>query len=202
MISNSLLAAVLSGQQDDASRRELQALDPAELQELCELVAAFGGLSELTEPVAPPSGLRARLMASLAGSGRYAALREPLCALFDLGPEQGDRILADAAAQEGWGPWFPGVQARPAAGGPATQGLNTGLVKVGPGVSFPRHEHHDPERFLILSGTCDDSSGRVFTAGNVVEHAAGTAHAFVVHADEPLVFAVVAGRVSFPEVGA
>ena len=73
-----------------------------------------------------------------------------------------------------------------------------GFVRVEPGTTFPRHKHLGLEHVLVLAGGFRDEDGSDVFAGDDSYKPEGSAHAFVAHAGEPLLYlAVIRGKVDF-----
>lgn len=171
----------------------------AELADDAELRAAVAGaraamvaLAEALPPVPPAPALRARVLASVEAAA-WERQAERVAALFDLPVRAVIDTFRSACAPSGWvdGP-VPGVRLFHLAGGPATAGADVGLVRVAPGVAFPRHRHLGEERLVVLSGALLDSAGAVQAPGTSVCNPPGSEHAFVADPDaDEAVFAVV-----------
>jgi quercetin dioxygenase-like cupin family protein len=125
---------------------------------------------------APPSEVRARLLASVAGPGRFAALAAALGRVTDLA---GDAVAALLAKVDDAAAWsdapFPGVRYFHFTPGPGAAVVEAGFVRLAPGARFPHHKHLGREVTFILDGVLEDR-GRTYGPGSVVESAAGTEH--------------------------
>lgn len=56
-------------------------------------------------------------------------------------------------------------------------GAMTVLIRMAPGVGYPRHRHLGPEDVLVLAGGYVDDDGRRADAGDCLRYEAGSAHA-------------------------
>jgi quercetin dioxygenase-like cupin family protein len=127
-------------------------------------------------PLAPPSGLRGRILSDLEGIARFDLVTEALRRFVDLGADPVDALLCkleDAATA--WTEGLPGIRYFHFAPGPGAAGAEAGFVRLEPGATFPSHRHLGPERTFVLDGVMQDR-GRVYGPGSVIESAAGTAH--------------------------
>jgi putative transcriptional regulator len=154
------------------------------------------------EPVTPPNGLRARLLATISGpSGpeRLAPFVDRVAALFDITREQSRSVLALFDAEQGWTPMYPGAAFREVQGGAALGGATAGLVRVAAGLSFPRHAHIGEERVFVVQGAFVDDAGERVAAGQLANMADGSEHGFTVISEQELLYAVVVGEVEFED---
>jgi hypothetical protein len=139
-------------------------------------------LAAAVEPEPPAAAARQRLLdQASAGAERWAPFVERLARFFDLGSERIREIVAkigDAASWEA-GP-MPGIELVHFAGGPQVAAADNGLVRMAPGLAFPRHRHLGTERILILEGGYTDDAGRVWRAGDVHVSGSDVQHAYVV----------------------
>jgi anti-sigma factor ChrR (cupin superfamily) len=122
---------------------------------------------------------------------RYAPFFDRLARLWDLDEPAVVRVLERSRDARAWrrGP-LPGVRWISVRGGPKTAGLSVYLARFAPGLRFPRHRHPGPETVLVLEGGYSDSSGRVVSAGDIQEMAAGSEHALSVDGDATCIVAV------------
>ncbi|MCB9765043.1 MAG: cupin domain-containing protein [Alphaproteobacteria bacterium] len=167
-------------------------IDPSAPVDAAEADALAAPL--LGPPVDLPEALFSRLSASLEAAGPLAPFLDRVSALFALDPEATRALLRVPPGEPDWPPMFPGIRARRVPSPAGTQGA---LVWVAPGLVFPTHRHQGPERLLFLRGACADDAGRRYRAGDRCDSAPGTAHAFTVDLDQPLLFAVLARGVVF-----
>ena len=185
----------------DVPEFALEALEdaPEELREALALVETAAETTPL------PVGLRARLLASSSSSReRFAPFERRLSELFDLGAERIRELLTEIADPATWtaGP-LPGSSLFHLEGGPRVATADAGFVRLPAGMPFPHHEHLGDERVLLLEGSYTDSEGRHYRPGDIHEMPAGSAHAFTVDEDSPLLLAtVVVTGIEIPGLGA
>ena len=166
-----------AGDRGDLLERDLLVLDP-----------------EAQTPLPRPE-LRAALLASIAGESKLAGFGARFAAFFDLALERTQELLRAAAG--GAADWesmrrVAGVELLHFPGGARVASRDCGLVRIAPGVRFPKHVHQGDEWSLVLSGSAEEEeTGAVWAAGDVVYRPAGSAHAFRVTSREPFVFGVV-----------
>ena len=86
------------------------------------------------------------------------------------------------------------------AGGPRTHGAEAKLVCFAAGMRFPKHRHVGHEAVLLLDGSYTESTGRVYSAGDLHEMATGTEHSFVIAKNEPCVAASLQAGLEFTGV--
>jgi len=127
---------------------------------------------------------------------RYAPFYARAAELFDLTEEA---VIQELGRLQNSGVWnfagLPGISHVSVPGGPRVQSAETLLVRLKPGVYFPRHQHTGVERVLVLEGSYQDSHGVVHRPGELREWASGTDHSFKIRGGEPCIFAsVVFGR--------
>lgn len=146
-------------------------------------------LARLLAPTAPVIKRRSRLLDAVAPG--WFALVDAFARQVDLPAEQARGLLEQAERFTAWvaGP-LPGVSVMHLPHGPAHDGADVGLVRLGAGVLFPPHAHLGPERVLVLDGSYTDDQGRVFGPGDHDDRGVGDRHHFVAGADG-VVFVVV-----------
>jgi hypothetical protein len=175
---------------DDLLELAREALGAASDEEIRQAADALGLLAIAVRPDAPSSEARQRLLAAAsAGAERWAPFVDRLARWFDLGAERIREIVAgiDSAASWEAGP-MPGIELVHFAGGPRVAAADNGLVRMAPGLPFPRHRHLGTERILVLAGSYTDDSGRVYgpgdehVSGSDVEHAYTVGEAGVIYA--------------------
>ncbi len=155
---------------------------------------ALGALPFSLASVAPAEASYGRLLLAFQKEQREAGLTDPglparLAQLFDISMERAREALARAADPAAWG--VPGMAFLPLQGGPAVAGAYTGLVRLSPGLRFPRHRHVGQERTLLLQGSYRDQDGLVLHPGDGRVLPAGSEHDFRVLPGDECIFATV-----------
>jgi predicted ChrR family anti-sigma factor len=163
----------------------------AEAPELAKLPLEV--VAELARDVAPPPGVREKLLDEVAALPlRYAPFFERLGALWDLSEEQVRAELERSKEREEWRfAALPGIRLFDVQGGERTKNAQARLVRFSPGFRFPVHRHTGHEQVLILEGSYTDSSGSVYRSGDLHVMTEDTEHGFVVDENEPCIAAVV-----------
>jgi hypothetical protein len=169
-----------------ALRREIDATAAA----LTQAVAAS------LPPVDPPPELRQRILASLDGPERFRGFFPELCRILALPVEAVRAVLGRIDDPAGWTAIRPGIARLKFAAGTALAGAEATLLRLGPGVVFPRHEHVGAEMALVLEGAGHDE-GHVYAPGQLIAHAPGTTHEFTAGELRDLVLVVVHHGVKF-----
>jgi hypothetical protein len=176
-----------SSRDADAFLRDLEALECDPESSALE-VAEHGILqfAEALEPVAPPSGARGALLASITTQGRFARFAEQTAKMLDLGLDQAKALLDRLHDLSLFESELPGIQFYWCEGGPAVANAVRGFVRVAAGTNFPEHEHIGDEIVLVLQGTfVDTTRGLTFHAGDSDIMRAGTSHSYYVPAGGP-----------------
>lgn len=144
--------------------------------ELAELIAA-----ELS-PVNPPPALRARVVSSIATTGRFAAFSTQIAEALDLPLDEALEALnqLSSASIDSWRPAvIPNVFLRDVVGGPRVQSAITGFLRISAGAGIPTHRHMGKETMVVLQGTYkDETDGTEVKAGEVVRSESGSEHSF------------------------
>jgi putative transcriptional regulator len=200
-----LLPEYALGMLGAAETRAVEAAVAADASLAAELAAWRETASQLALAL-PPLPVTERSWADLearlaARPGRFAAFVARVARALEVGEDVARRLLdgIDVAAS-----WVAGpspssrlYHVEPGPGILAVGGI-AGFVKVDPGARFPRHKHLGAEHVLVLQGGFTDDDGRDYVAGDDSHLGAGTAHDFVAHAGEPLVYlAVIRGQIDF-----
>lgn len=169
-------------------------------EEEAELLQSLAFTATLATPVAPPPGLKDRVLAA-ADQPRYAFL-DRVAKLIDLTLDQ-TRIMLDRIQDLSlWEDNGPGTLLLHVPGGPACAGAVVGFVRVEPDTRFPRHIHLGEETVLVLQGGLRTDSGLVCRAGDLAVQDAGSDHEFTSLPGEPLLYLVrVNEGVDFSPVG-
>lgn len=153
-------------------------------------------LGKALEPVAPPAGARARLMAAIEGPARYLPFCDELSSLFDLTEATMRELLARIDVSSTWKRGVAPVEGyhnfRP---GPGLAPLHGGFVRLLGGAGFPLHRHRDRELTFVLSGHIYDDAGKHFEPGNVIDMPPGSIHTLSVTDDAPALLAVLSGAI-------
>jgi anti-sigma factor ChrR (cupin superfamily) len=83
----------------------------------------------------------------------------------------------------------------PIAGGPDSDFVFSGFLRVEAGTTFPPHEHLGEEITFVLQGAFEESvSGEVFTPGRPSIMPSGSRHTFRVLADGPHLIGLITVR--------
>ncbi len=92
-------------------------------------------------------------------------------------------------------PWrqsvMPTMQLFDIEGGPKVSNAIVGFVKIEKGAGFPNHKHIGKEKMYILQGNLHDEDGSVYGPGDLIEHVAGSDHAFLAGGNVPLIYLTV-----------
>jgi putative transcriptional regulator len=160
------------------------------VQELIEDLATI----TTQQTVAPPPALRERILAATGEpeGAPFAGFARRLGRMFDLEPAQAEKILVDAHGDTAWELWGPFSYFHFAPGKSLQSGAEAGIVRLEPGVRFPRHRHRGDEYALVLRGILrEDLSGRESLPGDVLHMAEGTRHTVTCTSTGRCVFAVL-----------
>jgi putative transcriptional regulator len=198
---NDRISELLLGDVSDGEREQLEAhvagcADCS--RELMQAADAFAALALALPAEAPPSELRARVLAD-ATAPRLMAMLDKVAALFDVTRQKARAILdrIDNAAEWQDGP-VPDAQVMFVDGGPKVAGAFTGIVKMKAGMDWPVHRHLGHEEMLVLDGGFKQDDGAEVHAGMTHVMEEGSVHGFRIFDDEPCISAVVLwGGVSF-----
>ena len=160
-----------------------------------------GEIVALASDVAPPPGLRQRILQSIADTPRLVRFTEIVANMLDVSPEKARSYLAALDDPDQWQETpFDGVTRIPVEGGPQTFGAVAHFVRVEPGKVVPLHEHFGPEIGVFLQGRGRHDNGRFCEIGELDECATGTAHSVAGLPGVASVMLVVArGGVRFPD---
>jgi len=163
------------------------------------LVSTHAALASLVVP--PPEPL-ALLMDQMEGPTRLARFADAVAAFFDLPREQALALLERVSDPASWMPGpVEGSELMPVEPGPARGGTMAAILRLHPGVRYPRHTHHGREWSLVLEGGLREDDGREVLPGESLEKTDGSAHAFTALPEGPpcLCASVLEGVATFEE---
>jgi predicted ChrR family anti-sigma factor len=185
-----LTTPVTDDLQPDFAVDALAEADPASRRQLMEVVHR---LPEALPVEGGPASVRARLLTETAlAPERYAPFARSLSELFDLPRAEVSDLLERSAQPGAWKmSGLPGIRKLPVRAGASCEGAQTYLVRFAAGVRFPAHRHQGLETVLILAGSYQESTGRVWSTGDYHVMEPGTAHSFTIEKDEDCVAATV-----------
>ena len=164
-------------------------------EEEAAMLDALAMGAELSPPIPPPLGLKARILRSFERP-RYAFL-DRVARLLDLSLEAARAALDSLDRPYEWEPGGDGCVIRHVQGGPRLANAVVGLVRVEGGTPFPRHRHVGEEFVLVLQGGIEEG-GRILLPGDLVHMPADTEHEFrALEGDDLLYVAVVFEGVDF-----
>lgn len=150
---------------------------------------------EAASPAGSVLALKERVLTATPSSPSLASLQgfaRRIGMLFDIDDATVQKVLADSLGDTAWelpGPiaffHFPP--------GPRLTGVaEAGVVRLWPGMTFPRHRHRGDEHGLILTGTLrDDSSGKIGFPGDILHMPDGSVHSVTSVSDEICLFFVL-----------
>ena len=143
--------------------------------------------------VEPSADLRARLLASRTRTGRYGIFVDRIARLFDLGMKEAEELLASLERPETWRPFFvDGTAVVAVKTGPKRASTIATMVKVDPGVEFPKHLHRGVETMLVVDGGFKEPGREGDTwRGEEITRQDGTEHSLVGLPGIPCVAAVL-----------
>ncbi len=142
------------------------------MQELQLLQQVMGSLAHTAPPVAPPPGLRDRLMQQVAQEANTSdePAAEPVVA------PQAETDFIYIREHEGiWQDLGPGMSTKILYVDPATN-RRTAIFRMAPGTYLPPHQHLAVEELLVLEGDCHVAPDRVLRAGDYFRAPAGSRH--------------------------
>lgn len=176
-----------------ACAARLSALRDELTQSLLQSTADAAPPAPAASPAAPP--LKDRVLQATAPQTSPAALQgfvRRIGLLFDLDAATVQKLLVDALGETAWelpGPiayfhFQPGARLATVA--------EAGVVRLAPGMTFPRHRHRGDEHGLVLTGTLrDDSSGKLGLPGDILFMPDGSVHTVTAVSDETCLFFVL-----------
>lgn len=173
--------------------RELQT-SPESRRELAELEELLSNIALAVEPMHPTEQLRQRILSSLQPETRFESYVNRLTQFFDLGADRVRELLAtvDAVSDQPWeDSGIPGTRFLHFDGGQRIASAHCGLVHIEPGEGIPKHQHFGNEWTFVLQGRLQEDSGQIWTSGDIVHRAPGSAHTICAVGNEPCLFAAV-----------
>jgi quercetin dioxygenase-like cupin family protein len=188
-----LLPEYVLGLLPEAQMNELGAIVAGSAEarrEVDRLTEALAARAEALPPVEPSSALRKRLLDSVCSVDRFAPFLADLARLFDLSLEAIRRVLSRIDDATSWEQGLPGMELQHFQAGPRHATADAGLVRLRPGVTFPRHKHLGPEITFVLEGAMRDGD-RIYGPGAFVELAVDSVHDYGALNERDLVIAVV-----------
>lgn len=147
-------------------------LAPGQAVETHEALSAWVARNVKAER--PPAVVLQRLHRTLEGPERYRPFFAGLRDLFDLSEAALRQVLARIDEPGGWS-LHGEARYFHFAPGPRMATQEAGVVRMAPGVVFPRHLHRGGEVTFVLDGLMNDRD-RLYGPGSVVEAAPGTVH--------------------------
>jgi putative transcriptional regulator len=143
------------------------------------------------EPVAPRPELRARLLADLEGPQRFRPFFAELGRLLALPVTALESLLARIDDVKSFRGVLPGIGMLSFTPGAGAAGREAAILRLGPGVRFPSHQHLGDELAFVLEGAGHDDDGQSYGPGATIAHAADTSHGFTAGARRDLVLVVL-----------
>jgi len=137
-----------------------------------EAVAAW--VSQVIKPERPSTVVRQRLFRTLEGVERYQPFFGALQDIFDISEAALRAVLARIDEATGWS-LHGEARYFHFAPGPRMATQEAGVVRMAPGVVFPRHAHRAGEVTFVIDGLMNDR-GRLYGPGSLVEANPGTTH--------------------------
>ena len=137
-----------------------------------EAVATW--VTQVVKPERPPAAVRQRLFRTLEGVDRYQPFFAVLQDIFDLSEAALRGVLARIEEAAGWS-LHGEARYFHFAPGPRMATQEAGVVRMAPGVVFPRHLHRAGELTFVIDGLMNDR-GRLYGPGSIVEAEPGTTH--------------------------
>ena len=136
--------------------------------------AVTAWVQQTVKPERPPAALRQRLLRTLEGADRYRPFFGAIQNIFDIPEALLRGILARIEEASGWS-LYGDARYFHFEPGPRLAGQEAGVVRMAPGVVFPRHLHRGGELTFVLDGLMSDRD-RLYGPGSVVEAEPGTTH--------------------------
>lgn len=112
--------------------------------------------------------------------------------LFDLEDAAVQKVLHDAHGETAWEVPGPIAYFHVQPGPRLAQVAEAGVVRLAPGMTFPRHRHRGDEHGLIVSGSLrEDNSGRIGYPGDIFFMPDGSTHSVTAVSEQPCLFVVL-----------
>lgn len=147
--------------------------------EAARLKPVRDGLTALVSPVAPPPEVLQRVVAQMEGPGRLTRFADRVAAFFDLTRERALALLESLGDASLWMPGpVEGSELMPVEAGPAREGTLAGILRLHPGVRYPRHTHHGREWNLVLEGGFREDGGHEVWPGEELMKPEDSSHGF------------------------
>ena len=175
---------------EELSACVLEAAEPSDATPRSELAA------DVPDPTDSSSAnaLKDRVLQATteAGPAALQGFVQRIGLLFDLDAAAVHKLLADAHGESAWE--LPGPIAffhvQP---GPRLKSVaEAGVVRLAPGMTFPRHRHRGDEHGLVLSGTLrEDNTGKLGYPGDILFMPDGSTHTVSAVGDQTCLFVVL-----------
>jgi quercetin dioxygenase-like cupin family protein len=192
LIPDYVLGALPADEQSEVD--ELVARSPELQREVDRVTEALAVTARDT--VAPPPGLRARLLQTLTSADRFAPFLDDLTRIFELPVATVRKLLARIDEHE-WETSLLGVRLDSAElfhfpVGPQLResGGAGGVVRIRAGATFPQHRHHGDELTYVLEGGYI-ADGRTYGPGEAIPMTTGTEHHYQAAPERDLVIMVL-----------
>jgi putative transcriptional regulator len=162
----------------DAAERHLEGCARCRA-EAARLLPVREGLTALVVPVEPPPQVLARVMEQMEGPGRLARFADRVAAFFDVTRERALEVLASVSDPSAWMPGpVTGSELLLVETGPARKAALAGILRLNPGVRYPRHLHHGREWNLVLEGGFREDDGHEVWPGEELMKTEASSHGF------------------------
>jgi putative transcriptional regulator len=168
----------LAAPEREAAERHLAGCARCRAQ-AARLTPAREGLTALVRPVEPPPEVLVRVLEQMEGPRRLDRFADRVATFFDLTRERALAVLAAVSDPAAWVPGpVKGSELLPVEAGPAREGMLAGILRLHPGVRYPKHTHQGREWNLVLEGGFREDDGHEVWPGEELEMSDSTTHAF------------------------
>lgn len=169
--------------------------------ERARLTPAVEALGALVPPVAPPESVLQALLGQMEGPGRFARWAGRVAAFLAVTEARARELLESLAEPSNWMPGpVDGVELMPVETGPGREGMLAAVVRLLPGVRYPRHAHQGREWNLVLEGGFREDTGHEVWPGDALEKRDGSLHDFTaLRGPACICVTVLEGATSFEE---